>query len=348
MAAVETQEWDGLQVERIGSVGRIRLHRPRVINATTLPMLQGIDASLRAWRDDDAVTVVVIDGAGERGFCAGGDIKDVRASMLGDGTAILALWRLEYGVDYAIATYPKPVVTVVHGVTMGAGVGLGCHGRHRVASPSSRIGMPEVRIGMSPDVGGNHILSRMPGRLGEHFALTAAVACGADAVHLGFADRLVRDEVRSDLAERIAEVGLEDALAYGTMELEPCTWDAQRDWIDRCYAAEDVPGILARLDLEPGPEAAATAAAIREMPPLSLAVALRAVREARSLTLAEVLRADLRIMTRCVGATDPKEGILARVVDKSHVPQWDPPTHEDVTAELVDRHFAPLPDDLQL
>ncbi len=342
------QEWDGLQIDRIGPVGRIRLNRPRVINATTLEMLQGVDAALRAWRDDDAITVVVIDGAGERGFCAGGDIKDVRASMLGDGSQILELWRLEYGVDHAIATYPKPVVTVVHGVTMGAGVGLGCHGRYRVATPSSRIGMPEVRIGMSPDVGGNHILSRMPGRLGEHFALTAAVAGGADAVHLGFADRFVSDDVRAGLAERIAEYGLEEALAYGAMELAPCSWDEQRAWIDRCYAGDDVPAILARLDAESAQDASAAAATIREMPPLSLAVALRAVREARELGLAQVLQADLRIMTRFVGATDPKEGILARVVDKTHVPQWDPATHEGVTAELVDRHFAPLPDDLRL
>lgn len=337
-----------MQVDRYGAVGRLRLDRPQVINATTMAMLQGIGAALTAWRDDDEVQVVVIEGAGDRGFCAGGDIKDVRASMLGDGSEILALWRLEYGLDYAIATYPKPVVTVVHGVTMGAGVGLGCHGRYRLATPSSRIGMPEVRIGMAPDVGGNHILSRMPGRLGEHFALTAAVARGADAVHLGFADRLVSEQSRTGLAERIAEAGLEEALAYGAIELDPCTWDEQRDWIDRCYAGADVAEILARLDAEPVPEAAAAADVIREMPPLSLAVALRAVREARDLDLAQVLRADLRIMTRFVGATDPKEGILARVVDKSHVPQWDPATHEAVTADLVDRHFAPLPDDLRL
>jgi len=179
-------------IRSVGRAGRITLNRPKALNALTHDMVRAIDAALQGWADADAVEVVVIDAAGERAFCAGGDVADLyaagRAGDYGEGRRF---WRDEYRMNARLAAFPKPVVTLMQGYTMGGGVGVGCHASRRVVGESSRIAMPECGIGMLPDVGGSWLLAHAPGRLGEYLALTAARMGPGDAIHAGFADHYI-------------------------------------------------------------------------------------------------------------------------------------------------------------
>ncbi|MEI2778354.1 MAG: enoyl-CoA hydratase/isomerase family protein [Tetrasphaera sp.] len=332
---------------RVGPVGRLTLNRPESLNALDLPMIRAVRRHLDKWRG--VVGAVVVDGVGDRGFCAGGDIKVVHDSLLHDHGIVEELWREEYALDYTVATYPHPVVTVMHGITMGGGMGLGAHASHRVVTASSRLAMPEVRIGMAPDVAGTLLLGRMSGRLGEHFALTAAEARGADAVHLGLADVLVEESRLGEVVERVAADGPDAMSASLAVELPPCTWDSARPWIDDAYAAPRLPDVLARLASRPEDAAREAVAALAALPPRALAVSLAAVRRARAADdVAAVLRQDLRVMLRFLDSTDPAEGIRARVIDRTRPPTWSPANPSDVPDSLVDRHFQPLEHELEL
>lgn len=333
----------------MGTVGHLHLNRPTAINALTMDMLAAVQEALQAWRADPTITAVVIDGAGDRGFCAGGDIKAVHRSALEGGAEVEALWRLEYAVDHDIATFPAPVVAVMHGVTMGGGIGLAGHASHRLVTPDARLAMPEVRIGMAPDVGGCLLLGRAPGRLGEHLALTGSDLRGADAVHVGLADMLVERLDGAGLAKEIDASGLEETLAARSLPLPSPAWTVDREWIDSCYAGDTVPDILARLSGRDSAAAQDARTTLLELPPRALAVTLEALRRARELgDLAAVLRQDLRVMTRFVGTGDLLEGIRSRVIDRTVPPAWEPGSFEDLTAQDVERHFAPLHSDLTL
>lgn len=336
--------------ERVGSVGHLRLHRPHALNALNMEMLQELTRVLRRWREDPDVRVVLLSGEGERGFCAGGDIKAVHAGNESDPQSIVDLWRVEYELDHALATSAVPVVSLLHGITMGGGMGLGCHVSHRVVTPGSRLAMPEVRIGMAPDVGGCLLLARAPGRLGEHLALTSGEAHGADAVHLGWADTLVDDEVALDasaMVRRLDAVGPDAALADLALPLPEFDLGRQREWIDHCYQPDTLEGSRERLAAEP--RAAETLAVLDGLPPLSLSITLEALRRARhDDDLAAVLTQDLRVMSRFLGTNDLGEGIRSRVIDRSRPAVWSPATLAEVEPTDVQRHFQPLEHDLEL
>lgn len=338
-----------VRTARVGPVGHLTLDRPAAINALTKPMMVEIGETLSRWREDDAVQVVLLDGAGDSGFCAGGDIKAVHRSFQAGDREVVDLWRVEYTLDHTIATFPKPVVSVMDRITMGGGMGLACHVSHRLVTARARLAMPEVRIGMAPDVGGCLLLARTPGRLGEHLALTSGVVEGSDAVQLGLADALIEPAALNGLAERVARDGPDQTLADVALPLPDSLWEPPRTWIDASYAADDVPEIIAALLDQDRPEAAAAVDTLRRHPPLALAVTLRALRTARELDdLADVLVQDFRVMVRFLDSPDPVEGIRARVIDKDDAAQWDPATFEALAPGLVDRHFVPLVDDLRL
>ncbi len=325
------------------SLGLIELRRPASINALTLPMLQELTDILTAWKDDPQVSMVVLRGTGERGFCAGGDIKDFHRAIIEDDHAgFLELLSLEFDLDAMIATYAKPFITLVHGLCMGGGIGLASHASVRATAPDARFAMPETRIGYSPDVGGTHLMARAPGHLGEYLVLTASTFTGADAVELGFADMLVDPERFEEVIDALSDfesmpapqvaAGLE--VLFGSVAPSPLS--AEQPWIDEAFGAPDLAGILSRLDAMAHSGAAEAAAAIRANCPTSLQSALCAVRAAREEDhLRSALDRELRLADYLMHRPDLAEGIRAQVIDKDRNPAWSPARIDQVDREAI-------------
>jgi len=343
---------DEVLARRNGALGRITLNRPKAINALNLAMVRAIEAALDALLADDAVQVVLLDGTGERGFCAGGDIVGLRDSALGDGSAARAFWAEEYRLNARIARFAKPVVAVMDGIVMGGGIGLAAHASHRLATERLLSAMPEVGIGFAPDVGGTWLLSRGPGELGTHLALTGERLGARDAIAAGLADRIVAadavDRLVADLADGDLEAALERAAAH-PVDVPDGRPASDRAWIDAAYAHDRVEEIAAALQERPEEAAAEALKALRRGSPTSLKVTLRALRDARDLPdLESALEREYRISTAFLDHPDFVEGIRAQVVDKDRSPTWTPPTLEAVDEDAVERFLAPADPDLEL
>ncbi|MGW0392063.1 enoyl-CoA hydratase/isomerase family protein [Streptomyces sp. NPDC003042] len=333
-----------------GRAGYLTLNRPKVLNALSHAMVSRIADALDAWERDPAVETVVISGAGERGLCAGGDIRAIHEDARTGGAASADFWRDEYRLNARIARYPKPYVALMDGIVMGGGVGVSAHGSVRVVTERSRVAMPETGIGFVPDVGGTYLLSRAPGELGTHLALTGIAVGAADALLCGLADHFVPAQQLPALARELAERSVPEALArYAVTPAPPGELAAEREWIDRCYAADTVEEIHARL-LGNGLAAAREASAVlRTKSPTSLKVTLAALRRARELgSLERVLEQEYRVSCAALSAPDLVEGIRAQVIDKDRLPRWSPASLVEVGAPDVDRFFAPLGDDREL
>lgn len=318
--------------ERHGHLGVITLNRPSAINALTFAMVERITATLRAWAHNDAVAVIAIEGVGERGFCAGADIKALRDAVLAGDDLGDRFFALEYEMNALIASYPKPIVSFLDGIVMGGGVGLGAHASHRLVTERSRVAMPEVGIGFFPDVGATWLLARAPGQLGVHLALTGDPIDGASAIRCGLADRMLSsadwEVVRDRLATESADAALMDCPIPDDAPI-----DTDRTWIDAVYARDSVIEILAALDERPEPAARNAAASIRTRSPISLMVTRRALREAASLSgLDAALARELHLARTFLRIYDYAEGVRAAVVDKDRNPRWHPATLEAVTA----------------
>lgn len=324
-------------------LGRLTLNRPRAINALSHEMVGLMQAALDAWVDDPAVRTVVIDGAGERGLCAGGDIVALYHDARSGGGASVDYWADEYRLDATIAGYAKPVVALMDGIVMGGGVGISAHASHRLVTEESTIAMPEVGIGFVPDVGGLHLLARSPGRLGLHAALTGTRLTAADAIELGLADALVPGDRRAELLAALTSGDVDDAIARLAVQPEPGPLAGQRSWIDRAYAHDTVEHVLAALASSNEDGAAKAHAVLTRSSPTALKVTMRAFREAATdPDLAATLARDLRIAVRCLGGHDFPEGIRAQVIDKDRSPRWSPETLAEVSSADVDAHFALL------
>lgn len=326
-----------------GHTGVITLNRPRALNALTHPMVLRIDEALARWAQDPAVHQVLIRGAGERGLCAGGDIRAIHDDAKAGGGASAAFWRDEYRLNARIARYPKPYVALMDGIVMGGGVGVSAHGSVRVVTERSRVAMPETGIGFVPDVGGTHLLARAPGLVGTHLALTGAAVGAADAVYCGLADHCVPaarlPELTAELATSPAATVLERyATAPGPGELA-----GRRAWIDHCYAADTVEEIVERLLGHGDPAAKEAAETVLAKSPTSLKVTLAALRRAAAPgPLERDLVREFRVSCRALAAPDLVEGVRAQVVDKDRTPRWSPAALADVTDAEVERYFAPL------
>jgi enoyl-CoA hydratase len=319
-------------------LGRITLNRPRAINALTHAMVRAVDDALTHWETDGAVRAVVIDGAGECGLCAGGDICSIYDDARSGGTASLDFWADEYRLNAHIARYAKPYVAPMDGLVMGGGVGVSAHGSLRVVTERSGIGMPETGIGFVPDVGGSYLLSRAPGELGTHAALTAGQLSGADTIHCGLADFFVPGDRLDDLRAALATKEPHDAVAAFARTPPESALAGEANWIDSCYSADTVEEILDRLHDSGN---SATAKDVAAKSPTAFKVALRAPRTARGLpTLEAALEQEHRIANASLTAPDFAEGIRAQIIDKDRDPHWSPPTLDEVTPELVDRFFA--------
>lgn len=342
----ETNPEAEVLVEVQGALGRITLNRPKALNSLTLGMVRSVTETLARWRDDDRVRAVLIDGAGERGLCAGGDIRAMYdAIKAGDPQRVATFWAEEYRMNAALARYPKPIVGLMDGICMGGGVGISAHGSHRVVTERSKVGMPEVGIGFAPDVGGTYLLSRAPGELGTHMALTGAPVSGADAIHAGFADYFVPSGDLAELVTALADGNAQAALDKYATEPPASQLRAAREWIDGAYSAEDVETILSTLRRRAEPDANSAAETIAEKSPTSLKVTLRALRTARTLpALESVLDQEFRVSLGCVHHGDFVEGVRATLVDKDRNPTWAPAHLEDVEPQRVDVFFQRPPE----
>ena len=325
-----------------GRAGFITLNRPRAINALTHTMVLAVDRALTAWEHDPAVTTVVIEGAGERGLCAGGDIRAIHDDARAGGTASAAFWRDEYRLNAHIARYPKPYVAFMDGIVMGGGVGVSAHGSVRVVTERSRVAMPETGIGFVPDVGGTYLLGRAPGELGTHLALTGGHIGAADALLTGLADHVVPSAELPALARDLTRLPAQEAVSRYTVTPPPGILAEQREWIDACYRAETVETIVDHLFETGVPAAKETATTLLAKSPTALKATLATLRRSRALaTLEEVLDLEFRVSCAALTTPDLVEGIRAQVVDKDRDPHWTPPTLPEVTDADLARFFAP-------
>jgi len=331
-------------VRRHGALRRITLNRPTALNAITLEMAEAMTSMLRDWASDPAVGMVLLDGAGERGFCAGGDIRALYDAAKAGDSLPARFWATEYKLNVLIARYPKPVVVVMDGLVMGGGVGLSAHAGFRVVTDRSAIAMPEVQIGFFPDVGACYLLSRAPGYAGTHLALTGHRIGAADAIYCNLADTHI-------VADRVSALPLALAGCRGSHDVRarlgelastaaPARLPGERQWIDGCYGAAEVEEIVKRLGASGNETARAALEAMRKASPTSLKVTLRNLRSAATFNrVEESFAQDYRIALACVAGHDFIEGIRAAIVDKDRNPRWRPDEIEAVTPELVDRHF---------
>ena len=330
-----------------GGVGFLTLNRPKAINSLTQTMVTAMDAALTAWATDDAVKAVVVSGAGDRGLCAGGDVVAIYHSAQVGGAEARRFWFDEYRLNARIARFPKPYIALMDGIVMGGGLGIGMHGSARVVTDTSKIAMPEVGIGLIPDVGGTMLLARAPGLLGLHVALTGAPFSAADAIVLGFADHYVP---RADLeAFTTAVVADGEQVALRTFTRQPpiSQLAAQRDWIDHCYSGETVADIVAALRGHDAGPANDAANLIATRSPIALAVTVASIRRAADYTtLEETLAQEYRVSCAAVRSHDLVEGIRAQVVDKDRNPTWSPVSLAAVTDEDVQSYFVPAEPDL--
>jgi enoyl-CoA hydratase len=318
-------------VERRGHLGVLTLNRPRAINALDLGMVRIMQGALDAWAGDDAVATVLVTGGGDRGLCAGGDLqgmyRDARDGTLGS----VDFWRQEYDLDHTIATYAKPVVALMDGIVLGGGVGISAHASHRVVTERTSIGMPETRIGFVPDVGGPWLLSRAPGELGTHLALTASNADAADAIALGLADALVPIDRLPYLVVALESGSADDVLDLLAVAPPGSDLAKQRDWIDAAYVGDDAAAIVARLRSSDAEAASRAAEDIESRSPTAVVLTLAALRRAARLPdLRAALDQDLVVSTALLDIPDMAEGIRAQVIDKDRAPHWDPPALADV------------------
>ncbi|MDO5739284.1 MAG: enoyl-CoA hydratase/isomerase family protein [Ornithinimicrobium sp.] len=321
-----------------GPLGRIRLNRPRAINALDRASIDSLSAQLHTWADDDAIAAVVIDGAGDRGLCAGGDVRALReAVQAGNYEEALAYWSAEYAVNALIASYPTPFVAWMDGFVLGGGVGVSAHGSHRFVTERTQLAMPETIIGFFPDVGAMWFLANAPGETGTHVALTGVPVSGTDALDLGMADALVAAEAKEDVLAALRDDPTLDPANLDQRDQLPAEhWLLEnREWIDRCYAGDDAGLILQRLRASGQPQARAAAEHIEARSPHSVAVTLAALRRAASMDVQEVLDQDLALAPAFARHPDFVEGVRAQLVDKDRQPRWAAQSVEQVSRAEV-------------
>jgi len=323
-----------------GRVGRITMNRPQALNALDLPMIRAITHALQTWRDDPHVHAVVIEGTGDRAFCAGGDIRALRQHQLdGNRAPVDAFFSEEYALNRMIATYPKPYVALIDGICMGGGIGVSIYGDYRVASEHAMFAMPETAIGFFPDIGATFFLPRLPGQLGCYLGLTGARIHGADAVYAGFATQFTPRAALQQLSAARARDGFA-ALARHAAPLPESTLQNHCAAIDTVFAAESIPDILQRLERENSDWANKTIDALRSASPSALAWTLRILRDGAHRTLEQCLDAEFALTQTTMRHNDFIEGVRAMVVDKDRTPRWQPPRIEDVAPGETAAMFA--------
>src|SRR5439155_21036619 len=338
---------DDVLISTQDRVGRIRLNRPKAIHALTTSMCGAISAALLGWMHDDGVEAVVIDHAEGRGFCAGGDVVMLQRSGNEDAEDAKRFFFAEYRLNHLLFTFPKPTIAIMDGITMGGGVGISLPCDYRVATENTRLAMPETSIGLFPDVGGGWYLSRLPGRIGQFMVLTGARLDGSECHYLHLANHYVEQSALEELVERILKAPdrLQGAIGAASAKPPAARIEQNLPQIGRLFASDRFEDVLAALETDESDWAHSELATIRTKSPLSCKVSLRLLAEgAGRESFTDEMRAEYALAGRVVRTHDFREGVRALLMDKDNSPQWDPAKPEEVTDEMLDVLFAPLPD----
>jgi enoyl-CoA hydratase len=349
---MESSATDEVLIRREGRAGRITMNRPKALNALTYGMVRQIWDALVAWKTDPAVELVLLDGAGDRALCAGGDVRSLYDSRTEGSGLARTFWRDEYQVNALIGRYPKPYVALQDGIVMGGGIGLSGHAGHRIVTERSRLAMPETGIGLIPDVGGTWLLAHTPGQAGIYLGLTGENMSAADAIYARFSDTFVPSGKLGALTAQLCDPkggDVRDVIANHAEKADSSSLANNSASIDAAFAGATVEAILANLASMPGEWAAKTAAALAQKSPKALKLTLAATRNAKSLaSLDKALIVEYRLTVRLFEDGEFPEGVRALLVDKDRKPRWSPPQLGGVTTELVERYLAPLPPDEEL
>ncbi len=336
-----TDSTGDIDIRVTGRAGRITLARPQALNAMTYEMCMAIDAALRNWREDDQVALVIFDAEGDKAFCSGGDIAELYdTGTKGNFAYGHRFWRDEYRLNAMIFEYPKPVISFLQGFTMGGGVGIGCHGSHRVVDDSSRIAMPECGIGLVPDVGGTLMLALAPGRLGEYLGTTGARMGPGDAIYAGFADHYIPREGWTDLIELLEASGDAELVTKHAQPAPESPLEALQPQIDKHFAGEAQRDILTSLRSEDSEFARDALTALGRIAPLSGAATIQMLHRLRvpSLTIRKALEMEYRFTFRAMEHGDFLEGIRAQIIDKDRKPNWqfaDAPVPDTAVSRML-------------
>ncbi len=332
-----------LIVRKDGKAGRLTLNRPKALNALTWEMCLEIERALDAWRDDPDVSLVIIDAEGDKAFCAGGDLVDMyREGQNGNLDYGRRFWTDEYRLNAKIAEYPKPYVAFMQGFTMGGGVGVSCHGSHRIVGDTSRIAMPECSVGLIPDVGGTLLLARAPGRTGEYLGVTGFRMAAADAIYATFADHYIPEANWAAIASELCASG--DASILNEESAPPTGKLSDRlDWINKHFSGASLGDVMRSLDRDRSELSVETRKLISRQSPLSAAAAYEIVGRVRGApTIRRALETEYRFTHRAVEHGDFIEGIRSIIIDKDQRPNWRHGRPEDVSTAEVARMLMPL------
>ncbi|MGB3314649.1 MAG: enoyl-CoA hydratase/isomerase family protein [Albidovulum sp.] len=333
-----------IHIRKEGRAGRITLNRPKALNALTYEMCLDIDAALTLWADDAEVALVLIDAEGDRAFSAGGDIAEMyETGTKGDYAYGRRFWADEYRMNARIASYPKPVVSLLQGFTMGGGVGVGCHGSHRIVGETSQIAMPECGIGLVPDVGGSFLLALAPGRLGEYLGTTGARMGPADAILAGFADLFVPEAHWPSLTAKLAETGDAQIILSHTAGPPEGRLHILRPEIDAHFAGETAGDIQRALRHSHSAFAAEALKGFNRSAPLSVACTVEMLHRLRGApSMRRALDLEYRFTWRAMEQGDFIEGIRAAIIDKDRTPRWQHESAEAVPGMDVSKMLMPL------
>ena len=337
---------DDVLISADRGVGRIRLNRPKAIHALTTGMCEVMSQALLKWREDPEIRAVLIDHAEGRGFCAGGDVVMLQRSGHTDAEEAKRFFFAEYRLNHLLFTYPKPTIAIMDGITMGGGVGIALPCDYRVATEATRLAMPETSIGLFPDVGGGWYLSRLPGRIGQFMVLTGARLDGSECHYLDLASHYVDQSALPDVVERIMKAPdrIKGALGAASAKPPDARIEQNLPQIAKLFASDRLEDVLAALEADESDWAKSELATLSTKSPLSCKVSLRLLAEgANRQTFTDEMRAEYALAGRVVRTHDFREGVRALLIDKDNAPQWDPATPEDVTDEMLDVLFAPLP-----
>lgn len=332
-------------------IGIITLNRPEALNALNLNMIREMDKKLAEWAQDASIHAVIVTGAGERAFCAGGDVKSVALDK--EGNLKRDFFREEYTLNHRIFTFPKPYVALVNGIVMGGGKGVSAHGSHRVVTENTLFAMPETNIGFFPDVGGGYFLPRCPGETGTYLALTSKRIKAIDTIYIGFGTDFVLAEKMAELLEALAAIQW-DARQKPAAQVneviadfaEPPPGESEiaphREKIDKYFAHDRIEDIFADLQKDNSPWAQETLKALYGMSPTSLKIALRQIRMGAKMPFAQVMAMEYRLSQACMQGHDFYEGIRAALIDKDRQPKWKPANVNDVADKDIEGYFSSL------
>ena len=333
-----------ISIRKNGQIGHITLTRPQALNALTYDMCLAIEAAIDAWRTDVTVRMVLLDAAGDRAFCSGGDIAEIYATGIrGDYGYAQRFWRDEYRLNAKLATYPKPVAALMQGYTMGGGVGISCHGSHRAVCETSQIAMPECTIGLVPDVGGSLLLARAPGHLGEYLGTTGSRMGPGDAIHAGFADHYIPQAEWPALTQSLIETGDSSAVARAAHPAPTSPLAARQPEIDAIFGLPTLAEIDQAARASTSEFASSAAKALGRNAPLAMACGIELIRRVRSAnTIEQALELEYRFTHRAMEHSDFLEGIRAAIIDKDRAPKWRHAGPQAVTSREIGAMLAPL------